>query len=144
VRRASALKVLGVAATLVALAGGCASTQEAGCADAAGTSGESICVDSLTVRGSTWTSWPLASRLDRDLVGPPLTGSQQGCQDPVGVCADRSGPERATLRRIDGIPGSQALARVGYPRDVIYVPGDVELTFEELPESVQRLVRHTR
>ena len=123
----TAARVLGVALTLAALAWGLSLGPGDACADEAVTSGHASCTDVLTVQGRTWTAWPLASDLDRDLVGQPRTGAQRACEhhDTIGrTCGGTEEPEQATLRRIKGIPGSQALAREGYPLDVIYVPGD--------------------
>lgn len=141
----TAAKVLGVALTLAGLAWGLSLSHGDACADGAVTSDDASCTDLLTVRGSTWTAWPLTSDLDRDLVGQPRTGVPRECQDhdsAARTCGSPEEPEQATLRRIQGIPGSQALAREGYPLDVIYVPGDPLTRFRSLPENVQRLIQH--
>ena len=139
-------KVLGVTLTLVALVWG-SSIGPGGdqCADGAVAPGHVSCADVLTVQGRTWTSRPLSSDLDRNLVGRPRTGVQRECEDHESVgrtCGSSEDPEQATLRRIQGIPGSQALAREGYPLDVIYVPGDPLTPFRSLPRRVQRLIQH--
>ena len=140
----TAAKVLGVALTLAALAWGLSLGSGDACADGVA-SGDASCTDVLTVRGSTWTAWPLTSDLDRDLVGQPRTGVPRECQDndsAARTCGSPEEPEQATLRRIQGIPGSQALAREGYPLDVIYVPGDPLTRFRSLPRRVQSLIQH--
>ncbi|GAA2153816.1 hypothetical protein GCM10009844_38810 [Nocardioides koreensis] len=115
------------------------------CAEGAAVTGHASCADVLTVGGRPWTSWTLADDLDRDLVGQPRTGVQRECEDHDSAgrtCGSPEEPGPATLRRIQGIPGSQALAREGYPRDVIYVPGDPLTSFRSLPRRVQRLIEH--
>ena len=114
----TAAKVLGVALTLAALVWGLSLSPGDACADGAVTSGDASCTDVLTVRGSTWTAWPLTGDLDRDLVGSPRTGVQRECQDHDSAgrtCSNPEEPEQATLRRSRG-PGTPSGLRSAVTR----------------------------
>lgn len=105
------------------------------------TSGSSICADVLTVKGKTYQQWTMANNLERDLVGSPIRGTQNECDE--GETSADAAPDEVTLRRIAKIPGKQALAQPAHPaKDVIYVRGDEDITFEELPKKVRRLIKH--
>ncbi|MCW2791061.1 MAG: hypothetical protein JWO76_159 [Nocardioides sp.] len=109
----------------------------------AGTAPAPACVEALTVRGESWTAWPLSRKLTRDLVGSPVLGSQVACEDVSPPSAESPSVSEVTLRRIRAVPARSALFRedAGY-EDVIYVPGTAETTFENLPPKVRRLIKH--
>jgi len=76
--------------------------------------------------------------MSRDLIGPPIHAVLQQCDDTQGD------PEQSVvLRRIKGIPPSQALFSPGFAQEkTIYVPNGVNATIKDLPPKVRELILH--
>ncbi|WP_284536933.1 hypothetical protein [Nocardioides sp. T2.26MG-1] len=78
----------------------------------------------------------LSGPFKRDTKGKPIAGRELGCDD--GGDTDEL---RVSLRRIDGIPGRQALVRENYPSKFsVYVRGDVDTRVQDLSDPVRELI----
>jgi hypothetical protein len=124
----------------------------AACSDADGSDANvnmfGDCADIVTVDGETWTALPLAANVSGRLVGAPIDAQRPQCSIEVAVrdgetqSSPTDAPDDVALRRIRGVPATQALVDPDHAPEVVYVPGREVTATAELPAAVRELVRH--